>query len=64
MALSVLKPPRGRRTAVITNSGGPGVLAADALGDYNVDLVDFKPATIAKLVPLIPPKRRSEIRST
>ncbi len=56
MALSVLKPPRGRRTAVITNSGGPGVLAADALGDYNVDLVDFGPATIAKLAPLYPPE--------
>lgn len=56
MALSVLKPPRGRRTAVITNSGGPGVLAADALGDYNVDLVDFQPATVAKLAPLYPPE--------
>ena len=56
MALSVLKAPRGRRTAVITNSGGPGVLAADALGDYNVDLVDFQPATVAKLAPLYPPE--------
>ncbi len=56
MALSVLKPPRGRRTAVITNSGGPGVLAADALGDYKVDLVEFQPATVAKLKPLYPPE--------
>jgi len=56
MALSVLKPPRGRRTAVITNSGGPGVLAADALGDYKVDLVDFQPETVAKLKPLYPPE--------
>jgi acetyl coenzyme A synthetase (ADP forming)-like protein len=56
MALSVLKPPRGRRTAVITNSGGPGVLAADALGDFNVELVDFKPETIARLAPLYPPE--------
>lgn len=56
MALSVLKPPRGRRTAILTNSGGPGVLAADALGDYNVDLVDFQPETVARLVPLYPPE--------
>ena len=56
MALSVLKPPRGRRTAIITNSGGPGVLAADALGDYHVDLVDFQPETIARLAPLYPPE--------
>jgi acetyl coenzyme A synthetase (ADP forming)-like protein len=56
MALSVLKPPRGKRTVVITNSGGPGVLAADALGDYNVDLVDFQPETVARLAPLYPPE--------
>jgi acetyl coenzyme A synthetase (ADP forming)-like protein len=56
MSLAVLKPPRGRRTAVITNSGGPGVLAADALGDYNVDLVDFQPETVARLAPLYPPE--------
>ena len=56
MALSVLKPPRGRRTAILTNSGGPGVLAADALGDHNVDLVEFGPETVAKLAPLYPPE--------
>src|SRR5688572_8909399 len=56
MALSVLKPPRGKRTVVITNSGGPGVLAADALTDYNVDLVDFQPETVASLAPLYPPE--------
>jgi hypothetical protein len=56
MALSVLKPPRGKRTVVITNSGGPGVLAADALTDYNVDLVDFQPETVARLAPLYPPE--------
>lgn len=54
MALAVLRAPRGRRIAVITNSGGPGVLAADALGDYNVDLVEFQPETVARLAPLYP----------
>jgi acyl-CoA synthetase (NDP forming) len=54
MSLSVLRLPRGRRTVVITNSGGPGVLAADALGDHDVDLVEFAPATIARLAPLYP----------
>jgi acetate---CoA ligase (ADP-forming) len=56
MALSVLKPPRGRRTAILTNAGGPAVLAADALVDYNVDLVEFQPETVARLVPLYPPE--------
>ncbi len=56
MALSVLEPPRGKRTVVITNSGGPGILAADALGDHNVDLVDFQPETVSRLAPLYPPE--------
>ena len=54
MSLSVLRSPRGRRTAVLTNSGGPGVLAADALGDHKVDMVEFQSGTIRKLAPLFP----------
>lgn len=54
MSLSVLRPPRGRRTAVLTNSGGPGVLAADALGDHKVDMVEFQPRTVKVLEPLFP----------
>ncbi len=54
MAFSVLKPPRGRRTAVVTNSGGPGVLAADALEEHGLDLVEFRPETVARIAPLFP----------
>ena len=54
MAFSVLKPPRSRRSAVIGNSGGPGVLAADALGERGLDLVEFTPSTIERLKPLFP----------
>ena len=54
MAFSVLKPPRGRRTAVLTNSGGPGVLAADALEEQGLDLVEFRPETVARIAPLFP----------
>ena len=56
MAFSVLQPPRSRRTAVIGNSGGPGVLAADALEERGLDLVEFTPATIERLQPLFPPE--------
>lgn len=54
MAFSVLRPPRSRRTAVIGNSGGPGVLAADALGERGLDLVEFTPATMERIKPLFP----------
>lgn len=54
MAFSVLRPPRSRRTAVVGNSGGPGVLAADALEERGLDLVEFTPATVGRLGPLFP----------
>ncbi|HEX6598418.1 MAG TPA: acetate--CoA ligase family protein [Gemmatimonadaceae bacterium] len=54
MAFSVLQPPRSRRSAVIGNSGGPGVLAADALEERGLDLVEFTPFTVARLRPLFP----------
>lgn len=56
MAFAVLDPPRGRRTAVVTNSGGPGVLAADALEEHGLELVEFAPDTVARLAPLYPPE--------
>lgn len=46
--------PRSRRTAVLTNSGGPGILAADALEANGLELVELEPATVAKLKPLFP----------
>ena len=54
MAFSVLRPPRSRRTAVIGNSGGPGVLAADALEERGLDVVEFTDATVRTLEPLFP----------
>ena len=54
MAFSVLKPPRGRRVGVVTNSGGPGVLAADALEEQGLDLVEFTSSTVAQIAPLFP----------
>lgn len=54
MAFSVLRPPKSRRTAVIGNSGGPGVLAADALEERGLELVEFSASTVASLQPLFP----------
>ena len=37
-ALSRMPQVRGNRVAVITNGGGPGILASDALSDYGFEL--------------------------
>jgi acetyl coenzyme A synthetase (ADP forming)-like protein len=46
--------PRSRRTAVVTNSGGPGILAADALEATGMDLAELAVETVAKVRPLLP----------
>jgi acetyltransferase len=47
---------RSRRTAVLTNSGGPGILIADAFEPQGMELVELAPETIARLKPLFPPE--------
>jgi acetyl coenzyme A synthetase (ADP forming)-like protein len=54
MAFAAQPLPRSRRTAVLTNSGGPGILAADALEAQGLELVELEPRTVAKLRPLFP----------
>ncbi|RZB38504.1 MAG: acetyltransferase [Desulfobacteraceae bacterium Eth-SRB2] len=51
------KQPRslGPGLAIITNAGGPGVMAADAIFDYGVDPVALRPETIRKLDEFLPP---------
>jgi acetyl coenzyme A synthetase (ADP forming)-like protein len=44
--------PKGRRTVVLTNGGGPGILATDALSAHGLDVVDLKPETLAQLQPM------------
>jgi len=41
--------------AIITNAGGPGVMAVDALFDYGVDPVPLHSETIRKLDEFLPP---------
>lgn len=54
MAFGAQPLPRSRRTAVLTNSGGPGILAADALERHGLEVTELKPATVARLSPLFP----------
>lgn len=46
--------PAGGRLAILTNGGGAGVLATDALEDYGGALAVLSPATIARLDAVLP----------
>ncbi|MBF8295439.1 MAG: acetyltransferase [Bacteroidetes bacterium] len=46
IALAYQPLPRGKRVAIITNAGGPGVLATDAAIKQNLDLAKFSDATL------------------
>ncbi|HUX76595.1 MAG TPA: acetate--CoA ligase family protein [Anaerolineae bacterium] len=47
--------PRGRRVAIVTNSGGPGVLAADRAEEVGLEVVEPSPAVKARLAEFLPP---------
>lgn len=44
----------GERLAILTNGGGAGVLAADRLADFNVELPDLPAETVAALNEVLP----------
>ncbi len=50
------KMPRGDRVAILTNSGGPGILTADALAERGLTVPELSDATVQKLQPLFPPE--------
>lgn len=54
MAFTDRPLPRTRKTAVLTNAGGPGILAADALAAQGLELAELSDATIDRLRPLFP----------
>ncbi len=46
--------PRGRRVAILTNAGGPGILAADACAANRLEVVPLSEATRADLRAFLP----------
>jgi len=48
-ALSTQPLPKGNRVVVVTNAGGPGILATDALINNGLDMPALSPRTIKKL---------------
>ena len=54
-ALAWCPPPQGRGVAVLTNAGGPGVTAVDALEAHGLHLASLSTETQARLRQLLPP---------
>jgi acetyltransferase len=48
------RPPSGPRLAIVTNAGGPGVMAADALLARNGELATLSPASLDALNAALP----------
>jgi len=48
--------PRGERLAIVTNGGGPGVIAADSAAEHGVPLAQLAPATVSALDGKLPPQ--------
>ncbi|MGB8981639.1 MAG: acetate--CoA ligase family protein, partial [Anaerolineales bacterium] len=54
-ALADCPLPRGRSFAILTDAGGPGVMAADALEKNGLHLAQLSDATLKALSALLPP---------
>ncbi len=53
--LETQTPPRGPRLAIITNAGGPGIMATDALLERSGELAELSEETLEKLAEVLPP---------
>ncbi len=53
-ALSRVGSPRGRRLGIVTNAGGPGVMACDRLLHLGGELAELAPETDAQLAACLP----------
>jgi acetyltransferase len=53
--LAMLRPPPGERLAIVTNGGGLGVMAVDALSEAGGTLAALSPAVVDRLNAVLPP---------
>lgn len=49
-------PPRGNRVAIVTNSGGPGIVATDKIESENLKMAKFSKETVEQLRINLPPE--------
>lgn len=55
LALAYQPLPNGHNLAIVTNSGGPGIIAADAAENSGLLLASLKPETVDELRSFLPP---------
>lgn len=48
--------PRGPRVAIVTNAGGPGIMAADAATAYGLEIATLSAQTVTALEEVLPPE--------
>lgn len=48
--------PKGKKVAIVTNAGGLGILATDALEDNNLEMAKIEQATKDKMMSYLPPQ--------
>ena len=46
---------KGNRVAIVTNAGGPGIMATDACVRYGLQIAEMSPGTVTKLKEKLPP---------
>ncbi|MCS7283392.1 MAG: acetate--CoA ligase family protein [Anaerolineae bacterium] len=56
LGFTALPPVRGRRVVIVTNSGGPGVLAADRAEEAGLEVAEPSPALREHLASFLPPQ--------
>lgn len=56
MLLANQPVPRGRQVAILTNAGGPGIMASDACESRGLTVAKLSPATQAALDAFLPPE--------
>jgi acetyl coenzyme A synthetase (ADP forming)-like protein len=56
MLLANQPVPRGNRVAILTNAGGPGIMATDACESRGLALAELAPATTEALGAFLPPE--------
>jgi len=54
--LTARRQLQGERLAILTNGGGPGVMAADCAAENGVPLASLSPGTLARLDASLPPQ--------
>lgn len=54
-AFSLQPLPKGPNLAILTNAGGPGIMAADACEKSSLNMASLNPSTISRLKEVLPP---------